>query len=222
MNDNPVWKTILSIAVCLFAVIRLAITCSNNSKRSSYSDTSYQNVNSLIQHYRNENVQNNDLSNDLFYESYDSISKLNDAEKAIFRVVKVKNDTLLPIDLTSKISIGPKSFVQKNHDDSLQLAMKLPDNTSIFIHTYSSNDGLTDNLKALKKKKNIENIKVKVDDPDSKFVSYTYQYGGKKYNGCALLAKEDGQFTSLEFENNKLSKEDLQMKAITFVSQLAK
>lgn len=32
MNDNPVWKTILSIAVCLFAIIRIAITCSNNSK----------------------------------------------------------------------------------------------------------------------------------------------------------------------------------------------
>lgn len=222
MNERPVWKTILSVAVCLFAVIRLAITCSKTSNRSSYSDTSYENVNSLIKNYRNEDLQSNDESNDLFYENYDSINKLNEAEKAIFRVAKVKNDTLVPIDLTSKISVEPKSFIQKNHDDSLQMAVKLPDNTSIFLHAYSSKDDMMDNFKALKKKKNIANIKVKVDDPNSKFVGYTYQYGGKKYNGYALLATENGQFTSLEFENNKLSKEDLQMKAITFVSQIAK
>ncbi|MPS65996.1 MAG: hypothetical protein DI622_11135 [Chryseobacterium sp.] len=222
MNEKPVWKTILSVAVCLFAVIRLAITCSKTSNRSSYSDTSYENVNSLIQNYRNEDLQSNDESNDLFYENYDSINKLNEAEKAIFRVAKVKSDTLVPIDLTSKISVEPKSFIQKNHDDSLQMAVKLPDNTSIFLHAYSSKDDMMDNFKALKKKKNIANIQVKVDDPNSKFVGYTYQYGGKKYNGYALLATENGQFTSLEFENNKLSKEDLQMKAITFVSQIAK
>lgn len=222
MNERPVWKTILSIAVCLFAVIRLAITCSKTSNRSSYSDTSYENVNSLIQNYRNKDLQNNDESNDLFYENYDSINKLNEAEKSIFRVVKVKSDTLVPVDLTSKISVEPRSFIQKNHDDSLQLAVKLPDNTSIFLHAYSSKDGMMDNFKALKKKKNIANIKLKLDEPDSKFVGYTYEYGGKKYNGYALLARENGQFTSLEFENNKLSKEDLQMKAITFVSQIAK
>jgi hypothetical protein len=91
----------------------------------------------------------------------------------------VKSDTLVPVDLTSKISVEPKSFIQKNHDDSLQLAVKLPDNTSIFIHSYSSKDGMMDNFKALKKKKNIANIKLKVDEPDSKFVGYTYQYGGK-------------------------------------------
>ena len=222
MNERPVWKTILSVAVCLFAVIRLAITCSKTSNRSSYSDTSYENVNSLIQNYRNEDLQSNDESNDLFYENYDSINKLNEAEKAIFRVAKVKNDTLVPIDLTSKISVEPKSFIQKNHDDSLQMAVKLPDNTSIFLHAYSSKDDMMDNFKALKKKKNIASIQVKVDDPNSKFVDYTYQYGGKKYNGYALLTTENGQFTSLEFENNKLSKEALQMKAITFVSQIAK
>jgi hypothetical protein len=156
MNERPVWKTILSVAVCLLAVIRLAITCSRTSNRSSYSsysDTSYENVNSLIQNYRNKDLQNNDESNDLFYENYDSINKLNDSEKSIFRVVKVKSDTLVPVDLTSKISVEPKSFIQKNHDDSLQLAVKLPDNTSIFIHSYSSKDGMMDNFKALKKKK---------------------------------------------------------------------
>lgn len=225
MNDKPVWKTILSVAVCLLAVIRLAITCSKSSDRSSYSDMSYQNTNSIFERYGNnsKDVQGNDSkSNDLFYENYDSINKLNDAQKAIFRVVKVKSDTLVPIDITSKINVEPKSFIQKNHDDSLQIAVKLPDNTSIFLHSYSSKEDIMNNFKAVKQKRNIENIKVKVDDPDSKFVSYTYQYKGKKYNGCALLATESGQFTSLEFENSKISKEELQAKAITFITQIAK
>lgn len=225
MSDRPVWKTVLSIALTLIGVIKLAITCSQSSNRSSYSDNSYDNPNSLFNRYGSgtyDSKINESESNDLFYESYDSISTLNDSQKADFKVVKVKNDTLVSIDVSSKINVEPTSFIQKNYDDSLQLAVKLPDNTSIFLHSYTSKENMMDNFKAVKKKKNIKNITFKIDEPHSKFINYTYKYEGKKYNGCALLASENGEFTSLEFENNKISKEDLHLKALTFLTQIAK
>ncbi|ANF49489.1 hypothetical protein A0O34_02495 [Chryseobacterium glaciei] len=228
MDNKPVWRTILSVAFGLFALVRLAMTCnkmsSNSSSSSNYQTQTYQNMTSAIEDSKN-NYQNNiqDLSNDIFYESYDSISKLGDSEMAIYRIKKVKKDTLLPLDLTAKINIDANSYIQKNFDDSLKLAVKLPDNTSIFMHSYESKNGdVLDNLKSLKKKKDIQNISLKLDEPNSKFVSYNYKQNGKKYNGYALISKEDGQYTSIEFENNKLSKDELEMKTFVFLSQLTK
>lgn len=228
MDNKPVWRTILSVAFGLFALVRLAMTCnkmSNNSSSSNiYQTQSYQNMTSAIEDSKN-NYQNNiqDLSNDIFYESYDSISKLGDSEMAIYRIKKVKKDTLLPLDLSAKINIDANSYVQKNFDDSLKLAVKLPDNTSIFMHSYEAKNGdALENLKSLKKKKDIQNISLKLDEPNSKFVSYNYKQNGKKYNGYALISKEDGQYTSIEFENNKLTKDELEMKTFVFLSQLTK
>ncbi|MFP3594182.1 hypothetical protein [Chryseobacterium sp. SIMBA_038] len=228
MDNKPVWRTILSVAFGLFALVRLAMTCnkmSNNSSSSNiYQTQSYQNMTSALEDSKN-NYQNNiqDLSNDIFYESYDSISKLGDSEMAIYRIKKVKKDTLLPLDLSAKINIDANSYIQKNFDDSLKLAVKLPDNTSIFMHSYEAKNGdALENLKSLKKKKDIQNISLKLDEPNSKFVSYNYKHNGKKYNGYALISKEDGQYTSIEFENNKLTKDELEMKTFVFLSQLTK
>lgn len=228
MDNKPVWRTILSVAFGLFALVRLAMTCNKMSNSSSssnnYQTQSYQNMTSAIEDNKN-NYQNNiqDLSNDIFYESYDSISKLGDSEMAIYRIKKVKKDTLLPLDLSAKINIDANSYVQKNFDDSLKLAVKLPDNTSIFMHSYEAKNGdALENLKSLKKKKDIQNISLKLDEPNSKFVSYNYKQNGKKYNGYALISKEDGQYTSIEFENNKLTKDELEMKTFVFLSQLTK
>lgn len=228
MDNKPVWRTILSVAFGLFALVRLAMTCNKMSNSSSssniYQTQSYQNMTSTLEDSKN-NYQNNiqDLSNDIFYESYDSISKLGDSEMAIYRIKKVKKDTLLPLDLSAKINIDANSYIQKNFDDSLKLAVKLPDNTSIFMHSYEAKNGdALENLKSLKKKKNIQNISLKLDEPNSKFVSYNYKQNGKKYNGYALISKEDGQYTSIEFENNKLTKDELEMKTFAFLSQLTK
>lgn len=224
MEDRPVWKIVLSIALTLIGVIKLAVTCSQSSNRSSYSSNSYENTNSLFDRYGStqESAIDKQKSNDLFYESYDSISKLNDSERTSFHVSKVKKDTLLPLDLTSKINIESKSFVQKNYDDSLKLAVKLPDNTSIFLHTYDSQADLLENFKALKKNREPGKISTEVDDKSSKIISYSYKYKDKNYNGCALLAKGEGHFTSIEFENSKMSKSEIYLVAFTYLAQLSK
>lgn len=228
MDNKPVWRTILTVSLALFALVRLAMTCNKMSGNSSSSDhyqsPTYQNLATTLEESKN-NYQNNiqNISNDIFYESYDSINKLGHSEMVIYHIKKVKKDTLLPLDITSKINVDANSYIQKNYDDSLKLAVKLPDNTSIFMHSYEATKGdALDNLKALKKKKNIQNISLKLDEPNSKFVSYNYKQNGEKYNGYALISKENGQYTSLEFENNKLSKDELQMKTFLFLSQLTK
>jgi hypothetical protein len=226
MDNKPVWRTILSVAFGLFALVRLAMTCnkmSSNSSSSNFQPQAYQSMSSALKE-SNNNYQNNiqNISNDIFYESYDSINQLGDSEMAIYHIKKVKKDTLLPLDLTAKINVDANSYIQKNYDDSLKLAVKLPDNTSIFMHSYEAADDALENLKALKKKKNIENISLKLDEPNSKFVSYNYKQNGKKYNGYALISKEDGQYTSIEFENNKLSKDELEMKTFLFLAQITK
>lgn len=224
MEDRPVWKIVLSVALTLIGVIKLAVTCSQSSNRSSYSSNDYQSTNSLFDRYgsTHESKIDNEESNNLFYENYDSIKKLTNSERASYHVVKVKKDTLLPLDLTSKINIESKSFIQKNYDDSLKLAVKLPDNTSIFLHTYSSQADLLDNFKAIKKNKGIGKISTEVDDKSSKIVSYSYKYKDKNYNGCALITKGDGQFSSVEFESNKMSKSEIYLVAFTYLAQLSK
>lgn len=225
MDDKPVWKTILSVGLALFAIIRLAMTCSNMSGNSSknYQTDQSESLNYMLQKSRDQyqsTIEN--ASNDIFNASYDSISQLSDAEMAIYKIKKVKKDTLLPLDLTAKINVESNSFIQKNYDDSLKIAVKLPDNTTIFLHDYESSGEALETLKSLKQKKNIQNVSLELDEPNSKFVSYNYKDKGKKYNGFALISKEGNQFTSLEFENNKISKNELQMKAFTFLAQIIK
>lgn len=226
MDNRPVWKTVLSVAVCLIAVIRLAITCSKSSRSSDY-DNTFRNANALYEQnsynaagYRS--VRDKSISNDLLYEDYDSISKMDSSQKEAMSVRKVQKDTLVPITVNSKINVEAGSFVQKNYDDSLKIAIKFPDNTTLFMHSYISKEDMVENLKAIKKKKGIENVDIIMDEPDSKFISYTYKSSGKKYNGCALLAREKDLFTSLEFENDKISKKDLQKKAAEYILQVAK
>ena len=78
------------------------------------------------------------------------------------------------------------------------------------------------NFKAVKRKLNLQDLDIKVDDKDSKFVSYSFKNNGKKTNGYALLASGQGHFTALEIESNILSKDELQMKAFSLIAQIAK
>jgi len=224
MDNKSVWRTILSVGLCLFALIRLAMTCSKSSSRNdSYNDTNYEDVSGLLKqnrgYYQNA-TQNSD--NDLFYKSYADLSQLTESEKAVNHVMKIDKDTLLPLDLSSKIKVEKNSYIQKSYDDTLKTAIKLPDNTSIFLHSYEGNGDLIDNFKSVKRKKEIKNITFKLDQPDTKYVSYNYTANGEKYNGLALVTKENNYFTFIEFENNKISKYQLESKTLTFIADIAR
>jgi len=222
MNNSSAWKTVLTVALCLISIIRIAMTC-NKSSQSSYSDNSYNDVSALMSrnYERQAKAADNRASNDLFYESYDSISSLSDSEKENYSVIKLKKDSLILLDVLSKINVESGAYFQKNYDDTLSLAIKKPDNTSIFLHSYDTAEDMMMNFKSVKRKLNLQDLNIKIDNKDSKFVSYSFKNRGKKTNGYALLAADKGHFTALEIESSKLSKDDLEMKAFSLIAQIA-
>ncbi|MBD8082603.1 hypothetical protein [Chryseobacterium caseinilyticum] len=221
MNNSSAWKTVLTVALCLISIIRIAITC-NKSSQSSYSDSSYNDVSALMSrnYERQTKAADDTASNNLFYESYDSISQLSDFEKENYSVIKLKKDSMILLDVSSKIKVESGAYFQKNYDDTLSLAIKKPDNISIFMHSYDTADDLMTNFKSVKRKLNVQDLKIKLDDKDSKFVSYSFENRGKKTNGYALLTSDKGHFTALEIESNRLSKDDLEIKAFSLITEL--
>ncbi|MCU7613228.1 hypothetical protein N0B16_02165 [Chryseobacterium sp. GMJ5] len=222
MDNKPIWRTILSVGLCLFAVVRLVMTCSKSSRNGSYTDTSYQDMNRLMEQSRGYQNESQHSDNDLFYKSYEDLALLTEPEKALNNVMKLDKDTLFPLDMTAKIKVIKNSYIQKSYDDTLKTAIKLPDNTSIFVHSYEGNGDLVDNFKSVKRKKEIKNLTFKLDHPDTKYVSYNYTDQGERYNGLALVTKENNHFTFIEFENNKISKDQLELKTLAFIAEIAK
>lgn len=224
MDNRPMWRNILSILFALFVIIRIAMTCSKANSGNSYSDTSYNDATSRLlqqsQEFAKVAAQNSD--NDLFDKNYEYIGQMTESEKAVNNVFKIEKDTLYPLDLASKIELKKGSYIQKSYDDTLKTAIKLPDNTSIFIHSYSGTGDLLDNFKIVKKKKDIKNISLRVDKEDTKYLSYKYTNDGEKYNGFAMLTKESEYFSFIEFENNKISKDELEGVTLAFIAQIAK
>lgn len=223
MENKPAWRSLLSIGIILFAVIRIALTCSRSSESSYMESPEYKRLTTglrngaLLRQKREETA-----SNDLFYESYDSIRKLAPEERERFGVIEMKKDSLVPLDLSAKIKAEKNSFIQKNYDDTLSMAVKFPDDISMFMHSYKGTGTLMDNFRSVKKGRELKNISFNVDKPDSKFLSYRYTVKGRKYNGIAMMGKENNRFTFIEFESNDLPKEALELKAVTAMRGMTK
>lgn len=223
MENKPAWRSLLSIGIILFAVIRIALTCSRSSESSYMESPEYQRLtNGLREGALLKQRREKTASNNLFYESYDSIRKISPEERERFGVIETEKDSLVPLDLSAKIKVEKNSFIQKNYDDTLSIAVKFPDDTSLFMHSYGGSGTLMDNFKSVKKGRELKNISFTVNKPDSKFLSYRYTVEGKKYNGIAMMGKENNRFTFIELESNDLPKEALELKAITVFAGMAK
>ncbi|WP_292010005.1 hypothetical protein [Chryseobacterium sp.] len=220
MKNKPL-KIGLIIVLILASLSRVLKNCSGKEDRASYINNELEAQQSLrkeVMDFESAQQQKEDLESiigyrDLFYASYDSINKLGRAEKLVYRVKKVEKDSLLQAYQNMDVKVKANSFVQNNNADSLRFAIKFPDNTSVFIRDYETKDPILESFKALKKKKKIQNITLLLDEPESKFVSYNYKNKGIQYNGLALLSKKDNKLSSVEFESDKLSTNDLRQKA---------
>lgn len=223
MENKPAWRSLLSIGIILFAVIRIALTCSRSSESSYTESPEYQRLtNGLREGALRKQRKEKTASKHLFYESYDSIRKLTPEERKRFGVTETEKDSLVPLELSAKIKVEKNSFIQKNYDDTLSIAVKFPDDTSLFMHSYGGSGALMDNFKSVKKGRELENISFTVNKPDSKFLSYRYTVNGKKCNGIAMMGKENNRFTFIEFESGDLPKEALELKAVTALAGMAK
>lgn len=218
MSSGNNWRSLLSILLLVIAVIRIIVTCSK-------SDTTTNTLNNVLEDNSREqmeaNIRNAKISqqntNDYLYNSYQFIDSLSDQEQKQNYVTKLSKDSLLTIDLSSKIVVEKNNFIQNNHDDTLRMAFKTPKELTIFIHDLESTNGITENLKALKKNCQLKIDKSTFNTKSFETLSYSITKEHKNINGFVLGFHKKEYWTFIEFESTKASKEQLKEDAIHFL-----
>ncbi len=217
-NESP-WRSVLSIVLLLFAVVRLVMTCTNDKSNTS-SPINQEIIN------RSEEIRANNIvsaakfqqqSNDILYTSYKDLEDLSETEKQFNHLKKLQKDTIVQIDLSTRIKIQKESYFQNNHDDTLRMAFKLKKDLTIFLHDFESKKEDSDNFKALKKFGQLNDFKLLKSNKSSKTYSYSIVKKDKKYNGFALLYKSNELCSFIEFESDVLTKPALQSAAYLFI-----
>lgn len=223
MDERPVWRNVLSILVTCILVIRLLYTCSNMNNRSSYDNNpgivNFQDTQRIMQ----ESIDRNNkiraiVSNNILYKMYQGLDSLSPLTKEDYGLIKLEKDTAIYIDLSTKLKIPKNFYFQNNHDDTLKMAFKSPQNLNIFIHDFHSKDEAAVNFKSIKRDKNLQKFK---EDKLSIFRMMTYKItkDNVKYNGYAFCFKTDDFQTFFEFESHDLSSDKLREKAVDFLTK---
>lgn len=219
-NGRPIWKSVLSVLFTIFLVIRLIYTCSY--KTNTAADNKNDLVNFQIDTQKNnehfKNVREK-TSNNFLYTRYESLDSLSSLEKENYGVLKLEKDSLVYIDLSTQIKIPKHFYFQNNHDDTLRIAFKSPENLTLFIHDFETKEEIEKNFKILKTDYNLQKYKVENSIGEIKFISYKISKDKKRYNGYAICFKRKEFQTFFEFESEKLSRDKLKLNAIHFLSQ---
>lgn len=225
-RETPVWRILLSVGIAIFAVGRLAYTCSRQNTAKDQNVELQQMLQETQSQYqeaaRLRQAETERISNRIMYIPYDSLEKMEESQRNVYKIMKVEKDSMLRLDISTKIKIAQNSYFQKNFDDSLKMAIKTPENLTMFIHDFSGEGNIKENFISLKKYKNPVDVKEE-SVSSTKILSYTITQEGKKFNGYALCFQNGGYFCFIEFESDKLKKADLKLKALTYlISNLEK
>ena len=218
-NETPIWRILLSVMLFCYTSFSLFNKCSKNNSREAYRSenqmgTTFPNdiMAEKAADFMAERAEN---SNDLFYKPFKEIDKLSDELKQKYGLIKLKKDTLISLDLATKIKIEKKSYFQNNHDDSLRYASKSPDGLITFFHNFPCSGSAVECFRTLKKDKNISNLKVDNSDKSSPLYTYVLKSGKTKINGCAMVF-QDKDVYFFEFESKDLSPQILKLLALEF------
>jgi hypothetical protein len=222
-NEKPVWRSVLSVCLFLFALIRIVVHCSNTDRRETYTSTpstsqfrsTFPQSNSSLEH----SIPNKSY-NDIIYKPYKYLDTLNTLQKKILRLSKLKKDSLISLDLSTKIKIYKDSYLQNTHDDSLLFSVKTPKNLNIFIHDFQTEKLIDNSFKSLKAGSKISNYKNFITiSSNSKFVSYSIKKNGQSFKGVALIMKNKEYNTFIEFESSTSSQKNLEKTALNYISE---
>ncbi len=224
MEEGSTWRSVLSILAVIFIIIRLLFTCSNMNKSTS------REIDPVMQNFQNSQqiMQENlirqreaqkQLSNTVLYSSYQGLDSLSTLQRENFGIRKLEKDSLIYIGLNTQMKILKNYFLQNNHDDSLRIAFKSPDNLTVFIHDFESKGDLVQNLKSLKRGSDFLKHKVENTIGQLKAISYKIKRGNKKYNGYVLCFQAADFQNYYEFESDQLTPATLKIRAIDFFAQ---
>lgn len=220
-EERPVWRIVLSVCITLFLLVRLAYKCSNtNNSNTTYQNNAIESLerNNAMESY-NELQRNSSeaKSNQLLYMSYQQLDSLSDNEKKQFGLSKLSKDSVVSLDVETKIKVDKDYFFQKNYDDSLKMGFKSPDELTLLIHDFESKQTIEENFKSLKRGMELSKLTYDQGTDKSKLFSYSIIKNGKKWHGYSMGFQQDDYFLFLEFESDKLSKDVLKMKALDYL-----
>lgn len=226
-NERPVWRQVLSICLVLFALIRLGISCSkmnNRNRNQNLSTQSAVDLSSFENSTRAETPTNYEyrstkVYNEVFYKSYKYLDSLSIPQKRRGYIVKLKKDSLINIDYSSKFRILKNSYFQNTHDDSLRFAAKSP-NLIIFVHSFESNASLDSSFKKLKLNAQLKNYRpfIKLSE-NTKLVCYSITKENTTFKAMAYLVQQKNYCLFIEFESNKLSQKTLEEKTMRYMAE---
>ncbi|MBN8641519.1 MAG: hypothetical protein J0L86_06860 [Flavobacteriales bacterium] len=213
-DDRATWKIMLSVCITLFMVGRLMYTCSNmNNKSTNYNSTPLPNVDyDYVRALREAQISSK--SNQFLYLSYKQLDSVSESEKKLYQVKKLVKDTLVSLDIETKIKIAKDWYLQKNYDDSLKLAFKTPENLTVFIHDFESKENAEVVFKSLKRGSDLKSVEI--EGEDLKTITYTVNKNNSLFNGYAFCFAQDNYYLFLEFESNTMKKEALKTTALTY------
>lgn len=228
MAERDSWRALFTVLSVILLFVKVFYTCSSTNRRVE----TYNSYNSLTNNSSIDmsevSMRNNAinkamierLSNDFLYKDYKSIDSLKDAGRLFYGVVKLKKDTVVAVDFSSNLKIYKDFYFQNNHDDSLRIAFKSPENLNVFIHDFDTKSSVIESFKSFKSRSGlISNLKVEKITPTSDLVYYKIEANKNKFNGFAFCVKNKDSQMFFEFESEKLSKDRLKIAAITFLSE---
>lgn len=223
MNEGSVWRNVLSILITCILVIRLIYTCSNTNNRSSSNFTPEPSYIEDAQKVMQESIDRNNklrtfVSNNILYKNYDGLDSLSPLMKKEFGLTKLERDSAVKVDISTTLRIPKNFYLQNNHDDTLKMAFKSPQNMNIFIHDFDSKKGIAENFKSLKQDKELQKFKEQKYS-NFKVITYKITKDKKRFNGFALCFKAGDYLEFYEFESADLSADVLKLKAIDFLSE---
>ncbi len=225
-NERPVWRSVLTICLFIFALIRFGFYCSkmDDRKRNTYksdNDLNFEEFRDKLkqQSYSGSAPTATQDYGDVFYFGYNYLDTISESQKQIYKIVKLEKDSLINIDFTTKFRVLKNSYFQNTHDNTLRFAVKTPQNLSIFIHIVEDKSTLNNAFKTLKNDSQLSNLRdfIKLGK-SSKFVSYSIKKKASPFKGVACLMGDDEYKLFIEFESNKLSQTDLEAKALRYIT----
>lgn len=220
-QGTPTWRTALSIISFGALIIKAGIMFFSSSP-DKYDDPlktklATQEFQQALrrQHYLPSKSKQ---SNDILYTAYRDLNAFSSDQKSFYKLTKINKDTLIVLDLTSKIKLNKNDFYQNNHDESLMMAIKTAKDLNVFVHDSNKPGQLETQFTQIKADKKLRDFKL---EKLGKLSIATYRITKDKINlnGSALIFKDADYTTFLEFESNKLSKSGLRNEMLRFLSQ---
>ena len=219
-STSSVWRIVFSAAMTIYFIVRIAMRCSGASASSEYSKENYQKMQDVLSYTDTErfNSKQRNFNKNIFYESYQKIDSLDLTKREALGIVKLKQDSLVRIDLKTQMKIPKESFFVNNHEDSIRFSAKLKNSTNFFIHNLESSDTTENILKSIKGS-SLRNLK-KDDMKTSDLTMWNYELNKKqgRYNGILIASSVNGLVDFMEFESPSLSKSELKKEAVHFLS----